>query len=53
MSYSWGEFYETTKTCIGYSEEEKKKFKVFEALDEAKTFEEIKHIILCFNYRGN
>jgi hypothetical protein len=43
--YSWGEFYETTSKCDDYSEEEKKKFKVFEALDEAKTFDEIRKII--------
>lgn len=43
--YSWGEFYETTSKCDGYSEEEKKKFAIFEALDEAKTFDEIRKIV--------
>lgn len=45
MTYSWGEFYETTKNCDGYSDEEKKQFAVFEALDKATTLEEIKEII--------
>lgn len=44
-AYSWGEFYETTKKCDGYNEEEQKKFAVFEALDRATTFEEIVTII--------
>jgi hypothetical protein len=45
MQHSWGEFYETAKACDGYSEEERKKFIVFENLDKATTFEEIKNII--------
>lgn len=44
-TYSWGEFYETAKICSEYGEEEKKKFAVFEALDNAKTLQEIKEII--------
>lgn len=55
-AYSWGEFYETTLACEGnslalidpvggYSEEQRKRFAVFEALDKAATVEEIKEII--------
>lgn len=39
-TYSWGEFYEATKTCENY-EEIKEKFAIFEALDNSKTVEEI------------
>ena len=56
-AYSCGEFYETTKKCDGYNEEEQKKFAVFEALDRATTFEEIvtiitplEHVYLLFVY---
>lgn len=44
MTYSWGEFYETAKACENY-EEIKEKFAIFEALDDAKTLQEIKDII--------
>lgn len=44
-TYSWGEFYETIKTCSEYGEEEQKKFSVFEALDKANSLEEIREII--------
>lgn len=44
-TYSWGEFYETTISCDGYTEEIQKKFAIFEALDNATTMEEIKEII--------
>lgn len=44
-TYSWGEFYETTKACENY-EEIKEKFAIFPALDKAKTWEEIREIIL-------
>lgn len=43
--HSWGEFYETTRKCDGYGENERKRFAVFQALDNAKTFEKIKEII--------
>ena len=46
LNYSWGEFYETTKNCNDYGEEEKKKFAVFEALDKVTTIEEIYVIIM-------
>lgn len=45
LTYSWGEFYETMRTCEEYTEEIQKKFAVFEALDRAVTVEEIKEII--------
>lgn len=43
--YSWGEFYETTKACDGYSEEERKKFAIFEALDDSGTLQEVKNLV--------
>lgn len=46
LPYSWGEFYETMRTCDGYNEEENKKFAIFETLDKAITFEEIRNIVL-------
>lgn len=46
MTYSWGEFYETTKNCSEYTEEIKRKFAVFEALDKAKTLYEVGTILL-------
>lgn len=45
LSYSWGEFYETMRTCDGYDEEMKRKFAIFEALDSVKSFDEIPSII--------
>lgn len=42
--HSWGEFYEITRKCDGYGENERKRFAIFQALDNAKTFEEIKQI---------
>lgn len=44
-TYSWGEFYETTKACSEYSKEEEKRFVVFEALDKVTTIEEISAIV--------
>lgn len=55
-NYSWGEFYETTIACEdyslalidpvgGYTEEIKKKFAVFEALDKATSLDEIREIV--------
>lgn len=44
-TYSWGDFYETTRNCDDYSDEQKEKFKVFQALDEAKTLQEIRDIV--------
>lgn len=46
FAYSWGEFYETTKTCSEYGDDERKKFTVFEALDKVTTVEEIFDIIM-------
>lgn len=43
-NYSWGDFYDTLKSCDGYTEEQRKEFLVFETLDKANTFEEIKQI---------
>lgn len=45
QTYSWGEFYETTKSCDGYTDEQRKRFIVFETLDQAIHVEEIKNII--------
>lgn len=45
QAYSWGEFYETTIACEDYTEEQRKRFAVFEALDKATTFDEIKEIV--------
>jgi ankyrin repeat protein len=45
LQYSWGEFYETMKSCDGYSEEERKKFTIFEVLDKAKTLDEIRTLV--------
>lgn len=44
-SYSWGEFYETTKTCDEYSGEQREKFRVFEELDNASSEIDIYKII--------
>lgn len=43
--YSWGEFYETTIACEGYTEEQRKRFIVFEALDKAISLDEVRRII--------
>lgn len=43
-TYSWGEFYETMKACDGF-EEIRDKFYIFEALDRAKTLEDIRKTI--------
>lgn len=45
LSYSWGEFYETMRSCDEYTEEIQKKFAVFEALDNAISLDEIYSII--------
>lgn len=45
QKYSWGEFYETTIGCDEYSEEQKKRFAVFEALDKATSMEEVRGIV--------
>lgn len=42
--YSWGEFFNTVSTCDEYTDEQKKKFAVFEALDKAETLQEIRKI---------
>lgn len=45
QSYSWGEFYETTISCNGYGDDERKKFSVFEALDKAASLYEIRWVL--------
>lgn len=52
QTYSWGEFYETTKACENY-EEIKKKFKIFERLDKAKTWNEIESILVQVAHKKN
>lgn len=43
--HNWGDFFTTVRNSSEYSEQEKKRFAVFVALDRAKTLEEVKSIV--------
>jgi hypothetical protein len=45
MIYSWGEFYDTVSTCDEYTDEQRKQFLVFEALDKTATLKEIRKVL--------
>jgi hypothetical protein len=41
-TYSWGEFFDTVSTCDEYTDEQKEKFAIFEALNKAENLKQVR-----------